>query len=179
MPETAIIKKLKDGSENVVLPVTHERAVRDDSGTTLETKLQDIISTATSNLAESKSYTDTLNSAMNTRVSTNSQDIETLKSDVLELQTGLGTQETKESTLEDTVDEDKLKEQEKQPDEEIEIRDGNTYKVFSSSKILNRSLRLLSETDPTVFPILVKLKKEVRESKKTGNKYTIYDIEVE
>lgn len=104
MPETAIIKKLKDGSENVVLPVTHERAVRDDSGTTLETKLQDITSTATSNLAESKSYTDTLNSAMNTRVSTNSQDIETLKSDVLELQTGLGTQETKESALEDTVD---------------------------------------------------------------------------
>ena len=79
----------------------------------------------------------------------------------------------------DTVDEDKLKEQEKQPDEEIEIRDGNTYKVFSSSKILNRSLQLLPETDPTVFPILVKLKKEVRESKKTGNKYTIYDIEVE
>lgn len=37
-----VIKKIKDNSGSQFFPVTHERAVKDDNGTTLETKLQDI-----------------------------------------------------------------------------------------------------------------------------------------
>lgn len=36
------IKKVKDKEGTQFFPVTHERAVRDDNGTTLETKLQNI-----------------------------------------------------------------------------------------------------------------------------------------
>lgn len=39
------IKKVKDKEGTQFFPVTHERAVRDDNGTTLETKLQNINST--------------------------------------------------------------------------------------------------------------------------------------
>ena len=36
------IKKIEDDSGNKVFPITHERAVRDDNGVTLESKLQNI-----------------------------------------------------------------------------------------------------------------------------------------
>lgn len=36
------IKKIKDKEGTQFFPVTHERAVRDDNGVVLETKLQDI-----------------------------------------------------------------------------------------------------------------------------------------
>ena len=39
---TAYINKLKDSTGNQQLPITHERAVRDDNGTTLESKIQDL-----------------------------------------------------------------------------------------------------------------------------------------
>lgn len=39
---TAYINKLKDVNSNQQLPVTHERAVRDDNGTTAETKFQNL-----------------------------------------------------------------------------------------------------------------------------------------
>lgn len=39
---TAYINKLKDKTGNQQLPVTHERAVRDDNGTTAETKFQNL-----------------------------------------------------------------------------------------------------------------------------------------
>lgn len=39
---TAYINKLKDKTGNQQLPVTHERAVRDDNGTTLESKMQNL-----------------------------------------------------------------------------------------------------------------------------------------
>lgn len=40
------IQEVRDKTGNTVFPITHERAVRDSSGVTLETKLQDLQSTA-------------------------------------------------------------------------------------------------------------------------------------
>lgn len=55
----ATIRKLKDGPGNTVYPVTHEKAVLDNSGTTLDTKLQNLednVSLATMILCTEEEY---------------------------------------------------------------------------------------------------------------------------
>ncbi len=81
----------------------------------------------------------------------------------------------------DEVDQDVVDEWEEDPDE-VELKTGNTYKMFSSSKRINKSIQALEETDPTCFPLLVKINKRTfkAKSKKTGKmeEFTSYEIEL-
>lgn len=81
----------------------------------------------------------------------------------------------------DEVDQDAVDEWEEDPDE-VELKTGNTYKMFSSSKRINKSIQALEETDPTCFPLLVKINKRTfkAKSKKTGKmeEFTSYEIEL-
>ena len=79
------------------------------------------------------------------------------------------------------VDQEAVDEWEEDPDE-IELKTGNTYKMFSSSKRINDALKALDEEDSNCFPILVKLAKRTfkAKSKKTGKleEFTSYEIEL-
>ena len=79
------------------------------------------------------------------------------------------------------VDQDVVEDWEEDP-EEVDLKTGNTYKMFSSSKRINDAVKALEEEDPTCFPLLVKLIKRTfkAKSKKTGKieEFTSYEIDL-